>query len=132
MSSPTFGPTLFWLCSKDLHTAINKIETAGFVKQLEAEIADNPSLKQAVLADQAHYVQLRENYMLAEDKASIEKAALSDTFATFGIGGIKHWDKVRCLHMHYAFHLALKEQGGSAIGRILDARFALEKTVIQR
>lgn len=125
-------PTLYWLSSKDLHKAINKIETAGFVKALELRIDENEELKQQLLDDQQHYHQLRSECLLDEDKAAIERAGLSDTFNQFGIGGIKQWDKVRCLHMHYAFHLALQAQGKKGvIGSILDEEFQLNKLDIR-
>ena len=119
-------PTLYWLSSKDLHKAINKIETAGFVKILEERIEQDDQLKERLLSDQKYYHHLRDITLLAEDRLSINKAGLSDTFHQFGIGGIKQWDKVRCLHMHYAFHLALQTNGKKGvIGQVLDDEFQL-------
>jgi hypothetical protein len=40
-----------------------------------------------------------------------------------GIGGINSWDKVRCLHMQYAHHLA----GDNLVGQRLDAEFKLNE-----
>ena len=33
-------PTLYWLCAKDLHRAIARLETEGWVKRLEEEVAE--------------------------------------------------------------------------------------------
>jgi hypothetical protein len=124
-------PTLFWLCSRDLHKAINAIETAGFVKNLEARVEQEQALKLQLLADQMHYHQLRDNALRDEDRFAIEKAGLTDVFNQFGIGGIKQWDKIRCLHMHYAFHLALKADGEeSVVGKILDDEFDLHQLTL--
>ncbi len=118
-------PTLYWLCSKDLHKAINQIETQGAVKALEIEIEQNANLRNALLADQQRYHDKRQDEMLEEDRQAIANNGFSELFESFGIGGIRSWDKVRCLHMHYAHHLAEADQGGTSIGRLLDQRYAL-------
>ena len=120
-------PTLFWLSSKDLHKAINTIETSGYVKALELRIQNDENFKQELLGDQQRYKALRDKNLLEEDRLALAQAGLLDTFAGFGIGGIKQWDKVRCLHMHYAYHLV----EGCMVGRILDEEFALNKLVIR-
>lgn len=119
-------PTLYWLCSKDLHKAISQIETRGVVKELEQEIADDADLRQRLLADQARYRDKRLSEMLREDKQAIADNGFTDLFDSFGIGGIRTWDKIRCLHMHYAHHLA----EGNVIGEILDRRYQLNELVI--
>lgn len=121
-------PTLFWLCSKDLYQAIAEIETAGWVKQLEQQIQEDATLRSAHLADQQAYVQLRWQHMMPADRARIAELGFSALFDSYGIGGIRHWDKVRCLHMQYAYHLAV---GGTAIGRQLDKAFGLACLDIQ-
>jgi hypothetical protein len=119
-------PTLYWLCSKDLHKAIAQIETAGFVKELEQRIEDDGALREQLLVDQQRYCDERAAQMTAEDKQAIADAGFTELFASFGIGGIKQWDKVRCLHMHYAHHLV----AGNVIGAILDAEFDLANVPI--
>ncbi|PIE20374.1 MAG: hypothetical protein CSA61_02245 [Neptuniibacter caesariensis] len=114
-------PTLFWLASKDIYQAIARIETAGAVKALEQELAENADLRAEHLADQQRYVDLRWSTVTDQQKARIEKLGFMPLYIQYGIGGISQWDKIRCLHMHYAFHLAQ----GSTIGRILDERYQL-------
>ena len=60
--------------------------------------------------------------MLDTDRQRIAELGFSELFDSYGIGGIRHWDKVRCLHMQYAYHLAV---GGTAIGKRLDQEFSL-------
>ncbi|MEH6578847.1 MAG: DUF501 domain-containing protein [Amphritea sp.] len=115
-------PTLYWLCSKDIYQAIAEIETAGWVKQIEQQIQEDETLRQAHLADQQAYVALRWQKMLDTDRQRIAELGFSELFDSYGIGGIRHWDKVRCLHMQYAYHLAV---GGTTIGQRLDQEFAL-------
>ena len=116
-------PTLFWLASKDIYQAIAEIETAGAVKELEKELAENESLRAEHLADQQRYVDLRWATVTDQQKARIEELGFTPLYTKYGIGGISQWDKIRCLHMQYAYHLA----EGSAIGRILDERYQLNQ-----
>ncbi|WP_432471562.1 DUF501 domain-containing protein [Amphritea sp. HPY] len=132
-------PTLYWLCSKDLYQAIAEIETAGEVKLIEQQIEQDEELREAHLADQQRYVQLRWDKMAQQDRLRIDELGFTELFNSYGIGGIRHWDKVRCLHMQYAYHLATggaekggaekggPETGGTAVGRLLDDKFALNE-----
>lgn len=116
-------PTLYWLCSRDLSRVIGQIETQGWVKDVEQRIMDDQVLRERHLADQHRYVALRTAQMTAEQQQWLTDKGLAERFASYGIGGISQWDKVRCLHMQYAFHLA----EGSTIGELLDEEFELDK-----
>ncbi|WP_290697318.1 DUF501 domain-containing protein [Amphritea sp.] len=120
-------PTLYWLSSKDLYQAIAEIETGGEVKRIEQQIGLDDELRAAHLADQQRYVDLRWKMMADNDRQRIDELGFTELFNSYGIGGIRHWDKVRCLHMQYAYHLAV---GGTAIGQLLDERFALQNLAI--
>ena len=120
-------PTLYWLSSKDLYQAIAEIETSGEVKRIEQQLQEDEVLLQAHLTDQQRYVDLRWQKMTAEDRQRIEALGFTDLFNSYGIGGIRHWDKVRCLHMQYAYHLAT---GGTAVGHLLDERYQLDQLKI--
>lgn len=121
-------PTLFWLSSKDLHLRIAQLETDGLVKQLQDEVNQSEALKAELYEDQKRYCQMRWQQMPAEDRQAIEQKGLTELFHSFGIGGIKNWHNIRCLHMHYAHHLADK----NCIGRILDERFGLCDLIINQ
>lgn len=117
-------PTLYWLSSKDLYQAIAEIETGGEVKRIEQQLQTDDDLRAAHLADQQRYVDLRWKMMADSDRQRIAELGFTQLFDRYGIGGIRHWDKVRCLHMQYAYHLAV---GGTAIGSLLDQRYELDK-----
>lgn len=121
-------PTLYWLASKDIYQAIAEVETAGAVKELEQELMDNDELRAEHLADQQRYVDLRWASASDAQKAQIEALGFTPLYTKYGIGGISQWDKIRCLHMQYAYHLAQ----GSAIGRILDQRYGLSSVQAQQ
>lgn len=125
-------PTLFWLSSKDLYQAIAGIETGGEVKRIEQEIETDEVLREQHLADQQRYVTLRWQYMAKADRQRIDELGFTELYNSYGIGGIRHWDKVRCLHMQYAYHLGTIAEGGTAVGRLLDQRFQLNELDIQQ
>lgn len=115
-------PTLYWLSSKELYQAIAEIETAGWVKQIEQELAEDARLRATYLAQQQAYVAQRWALMDAADRARIETLGFTELFHKYGIGGIAQWDKVRCLHMQYAHHLV----ADNVIGQRMDAEFGLQ------
>lgn len=117
-------PTLYWLSSKDLYQAIAEVETSGEVKRIEQQLEIDDDLRTAHLADQRRYVDLRWQMMANSDRQRIAELGFTELFDRYGIGGIRHWDKVRCLHMQYAYHLAV---GGTAIGCLLDQRYGLNQ-----
>jgi len=121
-------PTLYWLCSKDLHKAIGTIETQGWVKQIEQRIQEDEVLKAQFYTNHQQYVQKRNEQMQSEDKALIAERGFSELFERYGIGGISQWDKVRCLHMQYAHHLV----DGNVIGQLLDEEFELNKLLADK
>lgn len=114
-------PTLYWLCSKKLCKAIGQIEGQGVLKLLELRLQQDAAFLKAYLADQKRYVARRWELMLPSDKQRIEKLGFTTLFHKYGIGGITAWDKIRCLHMQYAYHLA----EGGVIGTWLDAEYNL-------
>lgn len=124
-------PTLYWLSSKDLYQAIAEIETGGEVKRIEQEIDTDEALREQHLADQQRYVKLRWQQMAEADRQRIDALGFTDLYNSYGIGGIRHWDKVRCLHMQYAYHLGTIAEGGTAVGRLLDQRFQLHELNIR-
>ena len=121
-------PTLYWLCSRDLHKAIATIETQGWVKYIEQKISEDEALKAQFFVNHQQYVQQRQREMLAEDRDFIERRGFSELFERYGIGGISQWDKVRCLHMQYGPHLV----DGNVIGALLDAEFGLDQLLADK
>ncbi len=118
-------PTLYWLCSQRLCKAIGQIEGKGTLKVLEAQLQDDDMFLADYMADQKRYVAKRWALMLDEDKKRIETLGFTPLFHKYGIGGIAKWDKIRCLHMQYAYHLA----EGSVIGAMMDEQFGLQHVV---
>ncbi len=124
-------PTLYWLSSKDLYRAVARIETDGWVKRLEEQLAEDEALLAAYQACHRRYIERRWQLMLPEDKTFIEQRGFTELFERYGIGGISRWDKVRCLHMHVADFLSTPTgEEPNVIGATIDAEFGLSKLAL--
>ena len=119
-------PTLYWLSSKTLNKAIGQIEGQGWVKTIERRLMEDESLRNIFLANQQSYTDSRWNKVAPKDKTRIATLGFTELFKQYGIGGITEWQKVRCLHMQYAHHLAEK----NIIGELMDEEFGLNKLEI--
>lgn len=103
-------PTRYWLVDPELDVAVSRLESAGGVR--EAEAAVDP-------------VELRD----AHDRYAAERdgalpAAHAGPRPHGGVGGTR--TGVKCLHAHYAYHLA---GGDDPVGRWVDERLPDEVKV---
>jgi hypothetical protein len=119
-------PTLYWLSSKDLHKAISQIEMTGMVKQLEQQLQGDPKWMAAYQENQRAYVAERWANCSAQDLKQLAQLGYTALFDTYGIGGLRDWQQVRCLHMQYAHHLC----GENVIGQWLDEHYGLNELTI--
>jgi hypothetical protein len=102
-------PTLFWLAGKDATRRVSQLEADGGVRRAEAEI---PAAE--VAAVHARY--------RAERDAAIP-ANHTGPRPSGGVAGTR--EGVKCLHAHYAYHLA---GGDDPVGRWVAARLAARVT----
>lgn len=96
-------PTRFWLVDPLLVTAVSRLEAAGGVKAAGAEIAPDD-----LAAAHARYAAERDAAIPAEHAGPRPSG---------GVGGTR--TGVKCLHAHYAWHLA---GGDDPVGRWIAAR----------
>lgn len=91
-------PTLYWLVGPAEREAVSRLEAAGGVRRAEAEV-------DPVALGAAHEAYARErDALISPDHAGPRP--------TGGVGGTRRG--VKCLHAHYAFHLA---GGDDPVGR---------------
>ena len=84
-------PTTYWLTCPDAVKAVARLEAAGWIARFnERERSDTPFADALTAAHHAY----------AEDRARDLPEAIDDG----GVGGTRKG--VKCLHAHYAFHLA--------------------------
>ena len=84
-------PTLYWLTCPDAVRAVSRLEADGAIKRLDAEAAEDPA--SGTRLDRAH----------AEYAAERSRWA-PEAKAWGGVGGARAG--IKCLHAHYAHHLA--------------------------
>ena len=84
-------PTTYWLTCPEAVRAVARLEAAGAIARFNEQERSDPAFAQALLAAHRAY---------AEDRATDLPVSLEDG----GVGGTRRG--VKCLHAHYAFHLA--------------------------
>jgi uncharacterized protein len=98
-------PTRYWLVGEPERTVVSRLEAAGGVRQAEAEI------------DPSDLAAAHERY--ASERDAVIPAGHSGPRPSGGVGGTRIG--VKCLHAHYAWHLA---GGDDPVGRWVADRLA--------
>ncbi len=88
-------PTTFWLVCPKAVKAVSALEASGLIGEVEKEIASNADLRAALLKAHTEYAKYRKRLAQSTHPSL-------DT----GIGGVRHLASIKCLHAHYAHHLA--------------------------
>ena len=109
-------PTLFWLACDAVGAQIARLEYAGGVAEIERRIAADTELRARVHADHDAYIAERWALLSEAEQHRVAVAGLTRSLRERGIGGITNRDSVKCLHLHYAHHLARD----SAIGELIE------------
>lgn len=115
-------PSLYWLCCPLLKKQIDHLEARGVIKELEREVEHTPALLEALKNDHLAYREERLSLLSEQLKAELlHPEQMIEALETKGIGGIEDFSRIRCLHMHYAYHLIRS----TTLGHLLDQRFNL-------
>jgi hypothetical protein len=110
---PTPFPTLYWLADEELIKRISHVEREGWIKRFEARIAADTELADAFRRDHETYIEERWSILEEKDKPDAERLGLRER----GIGGLRDFGKIKCLHLHYAHHLAASNTVGMLMER---------------
>jgi exopolyphosphatase/guanosine-5'-triphosphate,3'-diphosphate pyrophosphatase len=84
-------PTTYWLTCPAATKAVSRVESEGWIAELNDRVQDDEAFDEALQAAHLAY---------AEDRAT----DLPEARAWGGVGGTR--TGVKCLHAHYAYHLA--------------------------
>ncbi len=109
-------PTQFWLVCPQLLYSLSRLEHDGWITKIQERIAEDAVFRAEVQGDHERHARERWAMLTEEERAEVERRGLVQELTDRGIGGTRDRTKVKCLHLHYAYHLAR----GSAIGRMLD------------
>ncbi|QQE13392.1 DUF501 domain-containing protein [Planctomycetota bacterium] len=116
-------PTLYWLTSPRLSVVLSDMERRGAIDQLQQKIMSNGELEHQVADDHRAYINKRWDLLTQADRKVVEASpTLLETLRARGIGGISNFLMIKCLHLHYAHHLAALccDGNGSAVGRLIE------------
>ncbi len=112
-------PTLFWLTCPVLVAQLSRLEEQGIITKLQEHIQHDPRLQASYHRDHLRYAHERLSLLSPEDQKLLAERGWLESLQDRGIAGISEPQSVKCLHAHYAHHLAR----GSVIGRWLEERF---------
>jgi hypothetical protein len=112
-------PTLFWLTCPIVVEQVSRLEERGVIKRLEEHIERDPELQGRYFEDHRRYAVERLSLVSSEDKKLLAERGWLESLRDRGIAGVAELQSVKCLHAHYAHHLAR----GSVIGSWLEERF---------
>ncbi len=115
-------PTLFWLLDPEISKKIDELESKGHIALLEDEIAKDKNKLKELEADHLDYINRRKEFLDSSEVQTLKELNCYDSFMSRGIGGIADFTKVRCFHMHYAFHLVRP----CLVGKYIDHQFSLK------
>ncbi|HYA45716.1 MAG TPA: DUF501 domain-containing protein [Acidimicrobiales bacterium] len=101
-------PTRYWLVGKDAKRAVDRLEAAGGVRM--AEVAVDPA--ELALAHQRY----------AAERDALVPPGWTGPRPSGGVGGTRRG--IKCLHAHYAWHLA---GGDDPVGRWVETQLSREQ-----
>ena len=123
-------PTMYWLTCPILKKQLSHLEKDRLIKVIESDhLAQKPELLESLRSDHKNYrderIELFNKTVKNWDELpEAQRKIIEET----GIGGMADFDHVKCLHLHYAYHLALEGTGGGTIGNLVDELFPIIKS----
>jgi uncharacterized protein len=109
-------PTLYWLACDEVARQLSQLERTGAIERIQSLLREDVALRDAIASDHRAYAAEREALLEPEERLLLSEHALLEPLRARGIGGIEDPATVKCLHLHYAHHLAR----GSTIGRLIE------------
>lgn len=106
-------PTLFWLSCPDLVRAVGALEAEGWIGRLRERLMRDSAWQEQMKEAHAEYARLRvaccrpEHLERILEESPGQRQVLEET----GVGGMRSWTGVKCLHTHLADYLARTSQG---------------------
>jgi hypothetical protein len=98
-------PTLFWLVDPVMSLAIDRIEAAGQISELQVQVDNSVEIRAQMVVDHDRHRRLRDQLLTPEQRAAIVENGFEPVFEQRGVGGIAAQDRIRCLHTWIAAHL---------------------------
>ena len=109
-------PTVFWLVDPPTTLAIDRLEAAGTIAHLQAQVDGSVELQRAMEVDHQRHRARRAATMTPSEQQLLADSGMIRAFEQRGIGGIQDPGRIRCLHAWYAAHWVEP----NAIGQLVD------------
>lgn len=107
----TVFPTLFWLTCPYLKKVVAQLESEGWISKFMEELETDETFSQEMTAAHDFHAKLRRE--LVPDKVlenlSERYPKRHRVLTESGVGGIRNYQGVKCLHTHLADYLVTKE-----------------------
>jgi len=114
-----------WLTCPFLNEIIHSLESDNLIKEIESFINSNPFCKDLMEQSHLDYYYFRKQLV----KSRITKAERLKLDYWSGIGGLKNFTAIKCLHLHYAHYLAGQN---NLVGRMVESLLGDEKSCQSR
>mmetsp|Transcript_26142 Transcript_26142/g.34347 ORF Transcript_26142/g.34347 Transcript_26142/m.34347 type:complete len:320 (+) Transcript_26142:42-1001(+) len=106
VQEPQPFPTIYWLSCPELKQEVSKLEKAGGVERFQKILQENPELLESMKQSHCAYEEKRWSMLQEKEKEKILSKGWLRAFEGVGIGGMRNFAAIKCLHMHYAHYLA--------------------------
>ena len=114
-------PTLYWLTGPKRRKEVAKIESSGYIEQLEKELNSDRDLKKEYRRNEENYLDQQGELLTREDEEFLKRKGALEALNR-GIGGIESDEHIKCLHLHLAHQIADE----NVIGALLQERFSFD------
>jgi len=108
-------PTLYWLTCPYLVEEASKLEAQGKITEIEKIIQNDPELRMQMI--RAHKEEIEKRMKILEGELNFLSKNIIKKLKETGIGGIKNFSTIKCLHLHYASYLVGEN---NPVGEIVD------------
>ena len=115
-------PSQMWLTCPQLTACLSELERTGVIADLQQRLVESPDLQARFADDHRRCIAHRWSLLLPEDQGLIQARNMTHIFAQRGIGGVRHWMTIKCLHLHFAHHLTL----GDTVGQLLEKEYSVK------
>lgn len=115
LSDGELFPTLFWLTCPHLAKEVSLLEAAGLIKQFEQLVSEENTWALELKRAHQKHQRLMFNLLVGNQNLPQKMPLLSREKP--GVGGVRDFSRVKCLHAHYAHFLA---GGNNPVGEVLD------------
>jgi uncharacterized protein len=111
-------PTMFWLTCPELSARVSQLEAVRWVEKLQERVNSRDEYRETVAAQHAAYAEARWALLTPADEALALARRWEGALRKKGIAGLNKFDRVKCLHAHYAHYLG--SGGKNLVGQWVD------------